>query len=138
MLVEAGAGHAELRPPAPGRLAAAPVPSEAVPSRAVVGRRRQARWVRRYRLALIVLDVVIGLAAGVVMMMMRPHEALPTSPYAWLSVALPVVWPLALGFSGGYSPKFFGTGSEEFRKVARAGLLLLAAVSVVSYGAQLD
>jgi exopolysaccharide biosynthesis polyprenyl glycosylphosphotransferase len=138
MLVEAGAGHAELRPPAPGRLVAASAPSEVVPSRAVVGRRRQARWLRRYRLVLIALDVVIGLGAGIVMMLMRPGLALPTSPYAWLSVALPVVWPLALGFSGGYSPKFFGTGSEEFRKVARAGLLLLAGVSVVSYGAQLD
>src|SRR3954451_10923510 len=134
MLVEAGAGHAELRPPAPGRLAAERVPSEAVPSRAVVGRRPQARWMRRYRLVLIGLDVVIGLAAGIVMMIMRPGEELPGSPYAWLSVAMPVVWPIALGFSGGYAPKFFGTGSEEFRKVARAGLLLLAGVSVVSYG----
>jgi exopolysaccharide biosynthesis polyprenyl glycosylphosphotransferase len=49
-----------------------------------------------------------------------------------------VVWPLAQGFSGAYAPKFFGTGSEEFRKVARAGVLLLAAVSVVSYALQLD
>lgn len=138
MLVEAGAGHAELRPAGAGQVSAAAVPAEEFPSRAVVGRRRQPRWMRRYRVALIGMDVVIALVAGLVMMMVRPGEMLPTSPYAWLSVALPVVWPLALGFRGAYAPKFFGTGSEEFRRVSRAGILFLAAVSVVSYGFQLD
>jgi hypothetical protein len=47
------------------------------------------------------------------------------------------VWPLAVAVAGAYSPAFYGTGSEEFRRVARGGLLLLAAVSVVSYGLQL-
>ncbi|GAA3171945.1 sugar transferase [Blastococcus jejuensis] len=138
MLVDAGAGHAELRPPAPGRLADAVAPVEELPSRAVVGRRRQARWTRRYRAVLITLDVAIGLVAGLAMMLMRPAELTVTSPYAWLSVALPFVWPVALGFRGAYAPKFFGTGSEEFRRVGRGGILLLAAVSVVSYGFQLD
>jgi exopolysaccharide biosynthesis polyprenyl glycosylphosphotransferase len=138
MLVDAGAGHAELRPPAPGRVADGAARAEDVPTRAVVGRRRQARWTRRFRVVLITLDVTIGLVAGLTMALMRPGELTWTSPYAWLSLGLPILWPVSLGMRGAYAPKFFGTGSEEFRRVVRGGILLLAAVSVVSYGFQLD
>jgi exopolysaccharide biosynthesis polyprenyl glycosylphosphotransferase len=138
MLVDAGAGHAELRPPAPGRVADPADPTPSALPRAVVGRRREARWSRRYRSLLIVTDAVLAVLAGAVMLAIRPGESLPGSPYAWLSVALPLLWPAAVGMSGSYSHKFFGTGSEEFRKVARGGLWLLAAVSVVSYGGQLE
>ena len=138
MLVDAGAGHAELRPPAPGRVSEAAAVGPAALPRAVVSRRREPRWSRRYRALLILTDALLGVVAGAIMLAVRPGENLPGSPYAWLCLALPLVWPTAVGMSGGYSPKFFGTGSEEFRKVARGGLWLLAAVSVVSYGAQLD
>ena len=140
MLVDAGAGETDLRHPATGRVAttvaADPAP-EALP-RGPVGTRRQARWSRRYRAVLITLDCLIGLTAGLVMLAVRPGENGLTSPYLWLSVTLPLVWPLTVAVAGAYSPAFYGTGSEEFRKVARAGLLLLAGVSVVSYGFKLE
>src|SRR5215217_7911526 len=107
MLVEAGAGRAELRSLSPDRSHGMTAPAEQIPSRAVVVRRPQARWIRRYRLVLIVLDVVTGLGAGLIMSMVRPGEALPTSPYAWMCLALPVVWLMALGFRGAYAPKYF-------------------------------
>lgn len=138
MLVDGGAGQTELRPELPGRVAETAAPlGAALPGRSL-RTRRQARWSRRYRVVLIAADALIGVVAGIAMLVVRPAQGLPTSPYAWLCAALPLVWPLALGFSGAYSPQFYGTGSEEFRKVARGGLLLLAAVSVISYGAQLD
>ena len=138
MLVDAGAGQAELRPPVPGRVSDTAAPSPAALPRAVVAHRREPRWSRRYQALLIVVDGFIGVLAGAVMVAVRPGEMLPASPYAWLSLALPLLWPTAVGMSGGYTPKFFGTGSEEFRKVARGGLWLLAAVSVVSYGGHLE
>jgi exopolysaccharide biosynthesis polyprenyl glycosylphosphotransferase len=138
LLVGSGAGHTELRPSARGRSSAGTARVEQFPSRGVVPRRPHARWLRRYRLVLVVMDVLIGLVAGAVMLVVRPEEILATSPYAWLSLALPVVWPVVLGCRGVYAFKYFGTGSEEFRRVARAGILLLAAVSVVSYGFQLE
>jgi exopolysaccharide biosynthesis polyprenyl glycosylphosphotransferase len=138
MLVDGGAGHTELRPSGPGVVAeSADRTAEPIPARAV-GARREPRWARRYRALLIVLDCLIGVVAGIVMLVIRPGEFVMGSPYAWLSAALPLVWPMALGVAGAYTPRFHGTGSEEFRKVARGGLLLLAGVSVVSYGAQLD
>ena len=138
MLIDAGAGRAEVRPAFLGRGAQSGGPLDEAASRAVVGRRREPRWSRRYRTLLLAIDAFVGLTAGVVMLAVHPREALPGAPYAWLCLALPLVWPIAVGVSGGYSPKFFGTGSEEFRKVARGGLWLLAAVSVISYGGQLD
>ncbi len=137
MLVDAGAGQTDLRRPAAGTVdSAAPVSPDVPPI--PFAARRQARWSRRYRAALVGGDAAIGLVAGLVMLLVRPGHTLPESPYAWLSVALPLLWPLAQAVTGSYSPKYFGTGSEEFRKVARAGLLLLAGISVVSYAGQLD
>jgi exopolysaccharide biosynthesis polyprenyl glycosylphosphotransferase len=138
MLVDGGAGPTEVRPQTTGRVAdSAATVGVAMPGRGLAVR-RQARWSRRYRAGLIAADAVIGLGAGLVMLMLRAGEQLPHSTYAWLSAALPLVWPIALGIGGAYSPQFYGTGSEEFRKVARGGLLLLAGVSVISYGAKLE
>jgi exopolysaccharide biosynthesis polyprenyl glycosylphosphotransferase len=139
MLVDAGTGQTELRRTAAGAVAAAeavPLPRGDAPARPVSARRRP-RWSRRYRAALITGDVLIGALAGLVMYLLRPGYAL-TEPYVLLSLALPAVWLLAQGIAGSYSPQFFGTGSEEFRKAARGGLFLLAGISVVSYGGQLD
>ena len=134
MLVDAGAAQTELRRSAATAAIAAPSEAGTPP---VVSRRRR-RWTRRYRNGLVVGDGVIGALAGVVMMVLQPSAALPGSPYAWLSLALVVLWPLAQGLAGSHSPQFFGTGSEEFRKVARGGLFLLAGISVVSYGGQFE
>ena len=139
MLVEAGAGRTEVHGTAAAAVAAAdpaPPKADAAPTRAVAARRRP-RWSRRYRRVLIAGDVLVGALAGLVMLLLRPGYAL-TAPYVLLSLALPVVWPLAQGIAGSYSPQFFGTGSEEFRAAARGGLFLLAGISVVSYGGQLD
>src|SRR5688572_17545961 len=133
MLVDAGAGQTGLRRTAVGAVAAgrsALLPRSDAPVRPVPARRRP-RWSRRYRAVLITADVLIAALAGLVMLAMRPGYGLP-EPYVLLSLALPAVWPLIQGIAGSYSPRFFGTGSEEFRKAARGGLFLLAGISVVS------
>jgi exopolysaccharide biosynthesis polyprenyl glycosylphosphotransferase len=56
----------------------------------------------------------------------------------WAALSLVVVWPVLLAGMGAYSHQLFGTGSEEFRRVGRAGLALLAVAAVVSYSAALD
>src|SRR5436309_11489965 len=105
MLVDAGAGETDLRHPAMGRVAtavAADSATEALP-RGPVGTRRQARWSRRYRTVLITLDCLIGLTADLAMLAVRPGEDRLTSPYMWLAVTLPMVWPLAAAVAGAYS-----------------------------------
>jgi exopolysaccharide biosynthesis polyprenyl glycosylphosphotransferase len=137
MLVDAGAGRAELRAPGVQVVgntvaAAAPLTVAAAPAS-----QRSTRWLRYYRDSLLVADAFIGAAAAAVMLVLHPGDLRTTSPYTIVAVALALVWPLTLGASGAYCAKLFGTGSEEFRRAARSGIVLLAAVSIVSYSAQL-
>jgi exopolysaccharide biosynthesis polyprenyl glycosylphosphotransferase len=56
-----------------------------------------------------------------------------TATYIALSLALPVLWVIALWLAGAYDVRFIGTGSDEFRKVLNAGVGLIAAVAIFSY-----
>jgi len=97
---------------------------------------RQA-WVHRYRTVLLSLEVLASgaAAAGVVL----AHAEVSVSDVLfWASWGLVVAWPVLLGAVGAHSERVFGTGSEEYRRVLRAGLLLLAAAGFLSYAAGLD
>jgi exopolysaccharide biosynthesis polyprenyl glycosylphosphotransferase len=61
-----------------------------------------------------------------------------TGMYLALSLALPVLWIVALWLAGGYDVRFIGTGSDEFRKVLNAGVSLTAAVAIFSYAVNLQ
>ena len=61
-----------------------------------------------------------------------------THTYLALSLALPVLWLVALWLAGGYDARFIGTGSDEFRKVLNAGVGLTAAVAIFSYTVNLE
>lgn len=102
-----------------------------------VGRRRATPgWVRRQVAVLCLFEAAAaGLAGGGVLV---TRSAPVGSPLFWASLALIVVWPLLLGLVDAYSPRVFGTGSDEYRRVARAGLTLLALAGFTSYAAQLD
>ena len=60
--------------------------------------------------------------------MLRPGRLArrPRTVLFWAAVALVVAWPTLLGATGAYSERVFGTGSDEYRRVGRAGFLLLA------------
>ena len=61
-----------------------------------------------------------------------------TGTYIALSIGLPVLWLGALWLSGGYDPRFIGTGSDEYRKVLNAGVGLTAAIALFSYAVNLQ
>jgi exopolysaccharide biosynthesis polyprenyl glycosylphosphotransferase len=94
-------------------------------------------WVGTYSLALTLVEVVAAaVAAGAVL---ATHPVVPTSsPLFWAAPALVVAWPLLLRATGAHSERVFGTGSEEYRAVGRAGFVLLAVAGFVSYAAALD
>lgn len=54
-------------------------------------------------------------------------------PYQLIGVVLAVLWPVLLAFSGAYDPKVALFGVEEVRRVARAGVALLASVGVAHF-----
>ncbi|WP_459802916.1 sugar transferase [Herbidospora sp. RD11066] len=96
-------------------------------------------WAARYRAMVIVSDILCALLAGGLAVVVRFGEVTPyVEPYAALSLALPVLWVVVVGLSRAYEPRFAGVGSEEFRRVARAGAMLTAAVAVGSYVTKID
>jgi exopolysaccharide biosynthesis polyprenyl glycosylphosphotransferase len=61
-----------------------------------------------------------------------------TGMYLGLSLALPLLWIVALSLAGAYDVRFIGTGSDEYRKVLNAGVSLTAAVAIFSYTVNLE
>ncbi len=61
-----------------------------------------------------------------------------TGTYVALSLALPVLWLIALWLAGGYDVRFIGTGSDEFRKILNGGVGLTAAIALFSYAVNLQ
>ncbi|WP_369258294.1 sugar transferase [Geodermatophilus amargosae] len=107
------------------------------PGRPRVASRPQTRpWESRYSAALHVLDLTAAVAAtGTVLLVSAPD----VRPGLLLPAAVMVLaWPALLAGTGAHDGRVFGTGSDEFRGVGRAGFLLLALSSFVSYVAQLD
>jgi exopolysaccharide biosynthesis polyprenyl glycosylphosphotransferase len=92
-------------------------------------------WVRR---TVVLLMVTESLAAGAV----GTGQILGRQDPSWVLVAgcagLFVAWPLLLGITGTYSTRVLGTGSDEYRRVGRAALFLLALAGFISYAGGLD
>ncbi len=111
----------------------APNAQERDASEFVARRRISPGWRKRYTAALVLGDTVLavaGFAAGV---------ASSGRDGAWWPV-LPFTLALvfALTLARVYEHRFVGAGSEEFRRLVAAGVVLLAATSTVAYAADAD
>ncbi len=107
------------------RASQAPPPSSA--------RTWQTTLVRR----LVVLDVVLAGAAGATAFLLRfGHEA--TALYDALALVFPLGFVLMIAVARGYEARFLGSGSEEYRRVANAGVRYVALVMIISYAARFD
>ena len=104
----------------------------------LLGRRAAPGWVRSYSTSLIALETVAAGVAGGTVVVGLAGSLDASSLLFWAAVALVVAWPMLLGATGAYSERVYGTGSDEYRRVGRAGFLLLALTSFLSYAAQLD
>jgi exopolysaccharide biosynthesis polyprenyl glycosylphosphotransferase len=94
--------------------------------------RRQSAWVRDYLRKAAVAD--LGCATlGVFAAAELRFGGDVTRTYIALSLALPLLWLIALLLAGAYDARFIGTGSDEYRKVLNAGVGLTAAIAIFSY-----
>jgi exopolysaccharide biosynthesis polyprenyl glycosylphosphotransferase len=98
-----------------------------------------ATWPTRYLRILVFIDLVCALAAGGVGLGVRfgPGPGTPLGDLA-LVFSLPVLWLCWLAGSGAYDRRFFGAGSDEYRRVMSAGVSLTAAVAIASYAAKAE
>jgi exopolysaccharide biosynthesis polyprenyl glycosylphosphotransferase len=103
-----------------------------------LGRRAAPTWVRTYSAALVVFEALTAAAAGAAVVFTRPGGLDVASNLFWSALVLVVAWPVLLGVTGAHSERVFGTGSDEYRRVGRAGFLLLALTGFVSYAMVLE
>jgi exopolysaccharide biosynthesis polyprenyl glycosylphosphotransferase len=96
------------------------------------------RWERNYARALVAVETLAAAVAGGSVVLTRHGAVSTASSLLWAAILLVPAWPLLLRASGAHSERVFGTGSDEYRLVGRAGLLLLALAGFTSYAAALD
>ena len=101
---------------------------------------RRQRWERRYVRALVLCDLLAGVAAGGVTFGLRFGDEVTTYNrwYLLLSALLPVVLLAVLVVSRAYERRFLFVGTDEYQRVLRAGVGLIAGAAVVSYALDLD
>jgi len=87
---------------------------------------------RRYQHLALLGDGVSALVAGVIALVFRFGTA-PSLNYVALAVALPLAWLAIVAAQRGYEQRFLGTGPDEYRKVADAGLVIFTSIAVISY-----
>jgi exopolysaccharide biosynthesis polyprenyl glycosylphosphotransferase len=109
-----------------------------VPRSAWFRARRRSTWHRWYAAALIVADLVAVVLADLTATTQLDqanagfqHQA--TLFYVVVYVLLPVAWLVVLWGNGGYDRRYLGIGTDEFKRVSRASLMVAAVVSFTAF-----
>ncbi|ETK31034.1 exopolysaccharide biosynthesis polyprenyl glycosylphosphotransferase [Microbispora sp. ATCC PTA-5024] len=93
-------------------------------------------WAVRYRRHAVVSDMLCALLAGAAAVVARLGEGTASAaPRVIGTVAPPLVWVAWLALGGAYATGLFGSGPEEFRRIARCWGALCAAVALTAYAA---
>jgi len=100
----------------------------------------RSRWETRYVRTVMVADFVMVLAAGVVAYWVRFGWVITDymTSYVWLTGLLPVGWLVALALNHCYDTRFLFVGSDEYQRVFRAGIAMMATVAMVAYSLNLQ
>jgi exopolysaccharide biosynthesis polyprenyl glycosylphosphotransferase len=96
-------------------------------------------WESRYVHRLLCADLIVGLISAETAFALRFGVDVTnrTSSYLLLSVLLPVAWVAALAVMQAYERRHLFMGSAEYERVFRAGVVLTATVTFVSYALDL-
>ena len=125
------AAAAVVRVPTP-RLVSDPILTPVAPARS------RPHWSRRVIARLVVGETLAAAVAAAMVIATRQDAGPRTTQLVVACLALIAAWPGVLALTGAYSPRLLGSGSDEYRLVGRAGLILLALAGFSSYAASLD
>jgi exopolysaccharide biosynthesis polyprenyl glycosylphosphotransferase len=96
-------------------------------------------WQRKYKCSALLADGLCGLAADALAAQLRfTYPGYRPTNYLAITLTMPLLWLGAVALSGGYDSRFFGVGSDEFRKVLNAGVTLTATVAIICYTVKFD
>jgi exopolysaccharide biosynthesis polyprenyl glycosylphosphotransferase len=116
----------------------APRPEPLSEQTGLAGRRSAADWIRRSVVLLLCWETLAAAVAGATVLVAQPGPVPTHSPLFVSALGLVPAWPALLAVTGAYSARVFGTGSDEYRRVGRAGLALLALAGFISYAGMLE
>jgi exopolysaccharide biosynthesis polyprenyl glycosylphosphotransferase len=128
-----------------------PHPSNGVPRSAWTrSHKRVSRWHRPYTLILIVLDLASTVLASYIaatnlekakagfterhMLFLNGDQLFFTFAY----VVLPLGWLLLLWTNGSYDRRYLGLGSEEYKRVLRTSVTVVACVSLLAFSTKIQ
>jgi len=94
-------------------------------------------WQLNYVVTAVAADFIAAAVAAAVALAGRFGGAEPPL-YVIGSAIFPLLWVTAVAANRAYEPRFTGVGTEEFRRVLHAGVVLMAVVAFVSYAAQAE
>jgi hypothetical protein len=92
--------------------------------------RSWSRWIVGVAVA---TDAAAATAAALGAYLVRFGAGLGSAAYLLGVLVAPVVWVAAVALARGYERRWFGSGSEEFRCILRAGLLVVIGAATLSY-----
>jgi exopolysaccharide biosynthesis polyprenyl glycosylphosphotransferase len=93
-------------------------------------------WEAQYQRTLLGADLLVGLAAGALGFLTRFGGDGVTSynqVYLLASLTLPVTFAAVLAANRAYEPRYLYVGTDEYQRVLRAGLWLIAGAAIISY-----
>jgi exopolysaccharide biosynthesis polyprenyl glycosylphosphotransferase len=101
---------------------------------------RRQRWEGRYVRALVLADLTAGIGAGAAGFGLRfgDQVTMYNRAYLMVSALLPVVLLAVLAVSRAYERRYLFVGTDEYQRVIRGGVGLIAGVALVSYALDLD
>lgn len=101
---------------------------------------RRQRWERSYVRSLVLCDLVAGTAAGAVTFGLRFGDEVTSynRAYMILSAMLPVLLLVVLAVARAYERRYLFVGTDEYQRVLRGGVGLIAGAALVSYALDLD
>ena len=101
---------------------------------------RRQRWERRYVRTLVLCDLLAGSAAGAATFGLRFGDEVTAynAGYMVLTAVLPVLLLAVLAVSRAYERRFLFVGTDEYQRVLRGGVGLIAGAALVSYALDLD
>jgi exopolysaccharide biosynthesis polyprenyl glycosylphosphotransferase len=94
-----------------------------------------ARWVweSRYLRRLVALDLVVGVVGAVVALQFRVGPATSVRNQVIGVSLFPLVWVLTLAISRAYETRFLFAGNDEYQRVFRGALGLIATIAIGAY-----
>jgi exopolysaccharide biosynthesis polyprenyl glycosylphosphotransferase len=93
---------------------------------------RSTPWRRTYVRRVALADLGAAVVAAATALGARFGSGV-SGKYLVVAAALPVLWMIAVRVAGGYEMRFLGAGSDEFRRVLNAAVILTSALILVSY-----